>query len=59
MAAEIPHRDEVYGVPLVASPQPDGQNGMDLGEFLSMVGPGAAGKPREADGFDSRVSLGM
>jgi hypothetical protein len=30
-----------------------------LGEFLSMVGPGAAGKPREADGFDSRVSLGM
>ncbi len=24
-----------------------------------MVGPGTAGKPGEADGFDSRVSLGM
>jgi hypothetical protein len=59
MAAEIPHRDEVYDVALVASPQPDWQDGMDLGEFLSMVRPGAIGQPGEADGFDSRVSLGM
>ena len=33
----------MFVVPLVASPQPDGQDGLDLGEFLSVVGPDAAG----------------
>jgi hypothetical protein len=58
LADEVPHSDEVFIVPMVASPQPDRQDGLDLGKFLSMVGPHVIGEPSEADGFDSRVSLG-
>lgn len=58
LADVVPHSSEVAIVPMVASPQPDGQDGLDLGKFLSMIGPNVIGKPSEADGFDSRVSLG-
>ena len=57
LATEVPHGSEVATVPLVASTQPDGEDGLDLGEFLSMVGSDATGRSEEADGFDSCVSL--
>ncbi len=46
------------GIPLVASPQPDGLDCLDLGEFLSMVLPDGVGEPGEAEGCDCCVWLG-
>ncbi|MFN7732311.1 MAG: hypothetical protein ACK5OB_10415 [Pirellula sp.] len=43
---------------LAVSPNPNGQDGLDLGKLVSMYGPNAIGQSSEADRFDSDVTLG-